>query len=461
MDRGTIGPVPDPADDACCAACAARPSSAVRRGAPLPVLDRPSTTGRPTTNRSTDRRIAFGGLLLAAGFLAAALLGLAHLVVGRTGLWVSLHLALAGGAGTAIAAILPFFSAALAAAPAADPRLRVLGIAAVAGGAAMVSVAVPLSWTVAAVLAGSAYVAGMLAVGVAATRPLRTALGVRRPIVERAYLVAIGCVSTGVLLAIATLGGVGAFAERWALLKPAHAWLNVFGFVGLVVAATLVHFAPTVAGGRIRPRRSARLAIGGLAAGPPLVAIGYGFDLDAVARAGALVVLAGAAGLVVHGVAVHLDRARWTTDAGWHRLTSGSLLAAPAWLLLATAIAAGRIIELGADPAAWSLGLVAAPLGLGFAVQILVGAWTHLVPAIGPGDPAAHARQRRQLGRSATVRLGALQLGSALAWVGGLAASGWLIGIGLLLAGGAAVTAIALLLGATVPPRRVVVAAPS
>jgi hypothetical protein len=43
---------------------------------------------------------------------------------------------------------------------------------------------------------------------------------------------------------------------------------------------------------------------------------------------------------------------------------------------------------------------------------------THLVPAIGPGDPAAHARQRVMLGRWATVRLVAADTGIALSAVG-------------------------------------------
>ena len=33
-----------------------------------------------------------------------------------------------------------------------------------------------------------------------------------------------------------------------------------------------------------------------------------------------------------------------------------------------------------------------------------MGAWTHLVPAIGPGDPAVHGSQRRTLGRWGHLR---------------------------------------------------------
>jgi len=46
-------------------------------------------------------------------------------------------------------------------------------------------------------------------------------------------------------------------------------------------------------------------------------------------------------------------------------------------------------------------------------VQTLIGAWTHLVPAVGPGDSARHARQRDLLGRIAPSRWWAFQAGVA------------------------------------------------
>ena len=80
---------------------------------------------------------------------------------------------------------------------------------------------------------------------------------------------------------------------------------------------------------------------------------------------------------------------------------------------MAVAIAGGQVLWLGAAPAAWSVTSIAIPLVAGAIGQILVGAWTHLVPAVGPGDQAAHAVQRRWLGRAATTRW--------LAWNAGVA----------------------------------------
>ncbi|MEX1173596.1 MAG: hypothetical protein WEG56_13410 [Chloroflexota bacterium] len=428
-----------PADaGACCGACAsAEAASLAADAASLPVsalaAALPLVVPRHRIDRDADRRVTFGGLGLAGGFLGLAVLGLAHLVVGRTGLWVPLHLAMAGGASTAIAAVMPFFTAALAGAPPLAARWRGLAIGCVAGGALVVSVAVPAGWTGLALAAGSTYVAGIGLVALVAVWPLRAALGVRRPLVEIAYVAALVQVTIGATIALALVAGIPAVAANWAMLKPAHAWLNVFGFLAVVIAASLFHLAPTVAGGRIKPRRSAVTAIAGLLAGPPLVAAGLVLAADPVVRVGAAVELAGAVALVTHAAVVRRDGGMWTTDPGWHRFTGWSLVAAPAWLLAAVAIAAGRLLWLGADPAAWSVALIAAPLALGFVVQVVIGSWTHLVPAIGPGDMAVHARQRVVLGRMAAARVVALNLGVGLAALGAIGGEPLLIGFGLAL----------------------------
>jgi nitrite reductase (NO-forming) len=385
---------------------------------PLPVLVVPTASGRRAISRTDDRRITFGGLVAAAGLVAFAIASLALPESVRRGLWLPLHLAMAGAASTAIAAVLPFFTAALAVAPPAGRPTRILAIGGIALGALVVSGGVAAGLPAVAVGGGLTYLGGLAAVAAGAFGPLRGALGPRRPLVTRAYGVALGCVAVGVVLSTAFLAGYGPVLERWALLKPAHAWLNVIGFLSVIVAATLVHLAPTVAGGRIQPRTSARVAVVGLAAGAPIVALGLGLALDAVVRGGAIVTAVGAVGLVAHGLVVRRDRGRWTTDPGWHRLTAWSLTVAPGWLAITVGIAGIRFLWLGAEPAAWDLALIAPALALGWLAQVLVGSWSHLVPAIGPGDPMAHARQRAILGTAATARLVALNGGVALATVG-------------------------------------------
>jgi nitrite reductase (NO-forming) len=408
----------------------------------------------------TDRRITLAGLLLSVCFLAVAVAAALLPESVRRGVWLPVHLALAGAAGTAIASLLPFFVAALSVAPPMNGIVRGGAIGLVAGGAAAASLGVSGGIVPLAVAGGLSYLAGLAGVAVAAFWPLRASRGSRRPLVVATYGAAIAQVAVGVGLVVAMLAGVPPVVQGWALLKPAHAWLNVFGFLSLVIAATLIHLAPTVAGTRIAPRRSAVVALAGLAIGAPLVALGLALGDDRVARIGALAELLGAIALMAHALAIWHDRGRWTTDPGWHRLTSWSLSAAPAWFLVAVTLASGRILWFGGVPAAWSLGDIAAPLAVGWVVQVLIGAWSHLLPSIGPGDMTTHADQRARLGRLATGRVIALNLGVALVTVGVLLAWTGAAVIGLIVSGGATVTSLAILVDAVRTGRVPVVSRP-
>lgn len=447
------------ASAACCDACAAGSvpagSAAVAAGpertvtfttpAQYVVLE---PDARRSVSRTVDRRITLAGLLLSAGFLAAAVAAAILPESVRRGVWLSVHLALAGAAGTAIASVLPFFVAALSVAPPVSGIVRGGAIGLIAGGAAAASLGVAGGMQPLALAGALGYLAGLGGVAVAAFWPLRASRGPRRRFVVAAYGAAIAQVAVGVGLVLGMLAGVPPVVEGWSLLKPAHAWLNVFGFLSVVIAATLIHLAPTVAGTRIAPRRSALVALAGLATGAPLIALGLALGDDRVARIGALAELLGAIGLMAHALAVRHDRGTWTTDPGWHRLTSSSLLAAPAWFLVAVAIAAGRILWLGAVPDAWSLASIVAPLAVGWIVQVLIGSWSQLLPSIGPGDMAAHADQRARLGRGAIGRVGALNLGVALVTLGGLLAWTGAVVIGLIVCGAAILTSLTIFVDA-------------
>ena len=425
-------------DGACCADCAAgqpgSPPAASTRpplaqvAAPLPVPQPAPVARRPTIRRGDDRAVTSAGVLLAAGLLGLAAVSAARATLGGT-IWLPLHIALAGAAGTAIAAVLPFFTTALGQVAPASPLVRAGAFGSIAAGSLIAGIGMTAGQSGLAAVGGATYIGGLLATAAAAFLPLRSALGFRPRLVDLAYLVAIGEVAIGVALATAMLAGWSPVAGAWGALKPAHAWLNVFGFVSVVIAASLVHLAPTVAGARIRPRLGASISLVGLMLGAPLVALGFATGWDLLARAGAVVEVAGGVALVVHGAAVQRDRGRWTSDRGWHLFAGLSLVTAPGWLLVTLAIAAGRVVWLGPTAEAWDVRLLAVPLVAGWIGQVLVGAWTHLVPAIGPGDQARHALQRRWLGRAAPARW--------LLWNGGV-----ILGTGGLLAGSDVLTAL-------------------
>ena len=374
-------------------------------------------SGRPI-DRSAERRIVVAGILLATAFLAAAAASLTLPAATTRGLWLPLHLALAGAATTAIAAVMPFFAAAFAAAPPADARLRGASVAAVALGAALVAGGVAQLAFGVAVAGGVTFLAGIGGVAAATAMPLRGSLGPGRGLVTRAYLVALGQLGFGVLLGSLFLAGWEPMAAAWVGGRAAHAWLNLVGFVSLVIATTLLHFFPTVIGARIGGGRSPRLAVYGLAAGPPLVAVGSLATSDVLVRAGAVVVVAGAAGLTAYAATVWRTRARWTTDHGWHHFAMGGLVSAVAWFDLGILGAAGRALAFGAEPAAWSTQLVAAPLVVGWVATAIVASATHLLPAVGPGGPTEHGRQRVLLGRFAVPRLVLHNIGTGLLAVG-------------------------------------------
>lgn len=389
-------------------------------------------------NRSGDRRVALLAIVLALAFLAAALASLGLPAATRHGLWLPLHLALAGGASVVIAGVMPFFVAAFAAAQPAGIGLRLAGLLAVAAGAAGVAVGVvaaPGGWPAPA--AGLVFVAGIAVTGAATVRPLTRALGPGRGIVTQAYIAALAAVTLGAIVAILDLAGWQPVVDTWPQLRPTHAWLNLVGFTSLVVATTLLHFFPTVVGGRIVRHPSARLAVLGLSGGTLVVAAGYGLDLDGLVRLGAAAAVVGAFALVTYAFRIWIARARWTTDLGWHRFAIGGLASAIAWFAIGMTILGGRAMSFGAAPSGWSLDLVVAPLVAGWIGQAIVASATHLVPAVGPGDQAAHGRQRAILGWAATTRLVVANAGVGAVWVGVT------LGLGELAAAGVALVALA------------------
>lgn len=412
----SLNVIEPPTTEPCCGACAAAATRPVSTEQPTLIpVERDS---RPSVARAIDRRITVAGIGIAAGFVAAAVASTAVPAPARHGLWLPVHLALAGGAGTAVASVLPFFVTTLAVVAPARPLVRAAAIVLVALGAIGASVGIAGGLVSLALAGVVAYVAGLIAVATAAFVPLRGRPLAQRRSVIIAYGAAIACVVVGIAIVGAMLAGIGPVGERWGVLKPAHAWLNVFGFLSVVVAATLVHLAPTVAGTRIVPRRTASTALLLLVAGPPVVAAGFALGDGIVARIGTIIEVLGAAALALHAVAVWRDRGRWTTDPAWHRMTSWSLSLAPMWFLVAVILASGRIVWFGADASAWRLEDIAAPLAIGWLIQAMVGSWSQLVPAIGPGGPEAHARQRIDLARGATSRVVALNTGVLLLVVG-------------------------------------------
>lgn len=429
-------------------------------GRPLPILGQSSpggatsagastSPGRPPIRRDTDRRITAAGVAIALSFVAGSV---AAITAGRSP-WMATHLLLTGGAGVAIGAVMPFFTAALVAAPPAPPLLRSSVVVGLAVGALTIALAVPAAHRSASLLGAGVYLAALIMLAAATVSPLRRALGQRRWPVIVAYLAGIGFVVVGVTLVTGLLHDFAPVIERWAVLKPAHAWLNLIGFVGLTIAGTFIHLVPTVLGARIVEGRMAWLVVAGLVIGVAAVAVGFVLASDPLARAGAVVAVVGALGVPAYVTiaARQPTRGRWTTDPGWHRFATWSLLASAAWFAIGVGAASALVFVHGASPAGWSLAVVGMPLAVGCVLQAMLGAAAHLVPTIGPGSGPARARARRILGRGAVRRVVLLGFGVAALAVGVPSGTTWLVQIGGVASGVAIVADAALLVASLVP----------
>ena len=403
------------------------------------------SSGTRRSDRGAERRVVLAGIVGAAGFVAAA--ALLWLSRPGGGIWMPLHVVLAGGASLAIGALLPHFSVSLAASRPAPARWRYAGLGLLGFGSLAAVAGFDAEAPAMAVAGGTAFLAGLLVTLATALLPLRAGVGRRPGVIEVGYAVALVNAVAAVCIAALRLGGLVGPAGEWLALKPAHAWLNLLGFLSLVVATTLIHLYPTVLGARIRPSTALLVLVIGIGLGAPLVALGYALGNDSLVRLGAVAVSAGALALTLVALRAWPGRGRWTTDPAWHRLTIGHLSAGIGWLLIGSGVLTVGALAHGADPGGWSINGLVGPLIVGWTLQVLVGSWSHLLPAVGPGGPDRHAVQRRELGRWSIVRLLAWNLGAALISVDALR-GGWPGVAGAVLLAGALLVSLTLLLRA-------------
>lgn len=403
----------------------------------------------PAPSRVSERAILRLGIALAATFmLASALSGL--LPVGGLHGWVATHLALAGAATVAIGTFMPHFGVTLAGTRPEAWWIRLTGVLALATGMATVAVGRPLVGPGLAAGGGTLVLLGVAVTAWATFAPLRSGLARRHPIVQATYGVALADLAVGALLAVGLLVGWPPIASAWVLLKPAHAWLNVFGFLSLTIGATLVYLYPTMLGARIRPQPAMLVAMAGLSAGAPMAAAGHAAGWLALAVAGGTVTLVGAVGLLAYGIDTWARRGRWASEFAWHAVPTYHGLAAMAWFVVACGWALLRTITEGVWVPGWALGLLAAPIIGGWSAQVLVAAWSYLLPAVGPGDPPRRARMRSVLARGAAARLVAWNAGLLVLLLGIASGSWWLIAPGAVAFGAAAIASLGLLAGALV-----------
>lgn len=265
-----------------------------------------------------------------------------------------------------------------------------------------------------AVAAGAGVLSGVVAAAYLRLRRMRRrSIGARFTWVARTYEQAHLAFLIGAVLGAAL--GVGALSGPWwSAVRLAHLHVNVLGWGGLTLLATLVFFGPSMARTRIEVGADARAArwLRSGALGLSVGVLGLvGSAASGASGTGARLV--GAGGLAVFAAAtavvcLPVVRATRTAPATAAR---PAVLAICAWFC-AVVIADVLVVATGAWGRLDALGLAVL---LGVLAQAMVTTIVYLAPMLRGTSPAGRERVRSRLERFATGRVAVLNLGAAAA----------------------------------------------
>ncbi|HXF74444.1 MAG TPA: hypothetical protein VNO79_17815, partial [Actinomycetota bacterium] len=163
----------------------------------------------------------------------------------RLGWWLPLHLAMAGAVAAAISGAMQTFASALTATPPPPAASVVAQFALVNAGALGVTVGMVAGAPALVAIGGAAFVAAMALLGWMVVRARRRSLHLRHRLPVAGYVFACASVVAGGTLG-ALVGSGAAAPEVRGALALAHPVLNVLGFAGGTILATLVTLLPTV-----------------------------------------------------------------------------------------------------------------------------------------------------------------------------------------------------------------------
>jgi nitrite reductase (NO-forming) len=320
----------------------------------------------------------------ARAWLTAAAASLLLPPAARAGIWLPLHLALAGAVATAISGAMQNFMLALTATPAPSERLVIAQFTLVTAGAGLLSIGVPTTsaWLVAA--GGAAFVAAMAILGWLLLRSWRRSLIRRHRLPMAAYGAAVAFVliggSFGALMGGRVLGG-----EAFLRLRHAHMSANVLGFASLTVVGTLITLLPTVLRVRMPSWRGAAV-LASLVVGVVLQLAGWVGAWNGALAAGGLAFAVGAVGVawLVSSV-LRVERAWAIPSSGFH------LMAGVAWFVTGS-LGLARVLLGGPGGFDRFRSIFLVAFVGGFLIQVLLGAWAYLLPMQRPGHPIDRRR---------------------------------------------------------------------
>ncbi|PFG29200.1 multicopper oxidase domain-containing protein [Paramicrobacterium agarici] len=322
--------------------------------------------------------------------------------------WLMVHVTMLGAVSTAILIWSQHFADTLTRRQAPGGRASLgirLGLH--TAGAALV-VAGVLTSTMPLILAGAVLVAAAAVMhAITMTLQLRGALTSRFGPLVRFYAVSAVWLIVGVGLGF-WMSQVPADDPLRARLFVAHVTVNLLGWVGTTVLGTVILFWPTVLHARMRPADGSRSPLVLTASILGIVLVLAGATADALP-----LVAVGAAVWLVALALVLFEGTRQMADAARLSYAGLSIGAALCWLavcavFLAAGIGSALTWAIAVDRLAW----IVQPFIAGFAVQIVLGALSYLLPVI-MGRPNARKRSEAELDRGAVFRVATINAGIA------------------------------------------------
>jgi nitrite reductase (NO-forming) len=320
----------------------------------------------------------------ATGWLVLAALSLALPASARLGLWLPLHLTLAGAASVAICGNVQSFGAALSAGPGPKPRVAWAQFGSVNAGAALIAAGYPAGhrWMVA--IGGASFLTSILVLAWIVRNEWTRGLNRRHGSVVGMYGTAVAAVLAGGTIGALLGSGAVTNGSTFLALRRAHMVVNVLGWVSLTIAGTLITLLPTVLRSRM-PAWEHSVTIGLLIGGVGLTAGGLALQQDPVAAVGASGFAGGALGVGSLTFRVLRTPRRWPAP-----VAAKHLVLAQAWFVCGSVAFALAVSRHGAAGFDAFVPVFLATFVAGWIVQTLLGAWQFLVPMQAAGGPAEH-----------------------------------------------------------------------
>ncbi|HLS02011.1 MAG TPA: multicopper oxidase domain-containing protein, partial [Beutenbergiaceae bacterium] len=266
-----------------------------------------------------------------------------------------------------------------------------------------VFVGVPTMWWALTVIGAIGISAAVIWHGFALWHRMRVALPGRFRITIRYYLVAASMLPVGALFGVLLARGLtGTWHGR---LLVAHTMINLLGWVGLTILGTLLTLWPTMLRTRMAEgaERHAITALPILAVGLVIAVLAPVVDLAWV----------GVAGIVIYTLGVAMSyRAIWQAarSRAPHSFPTLSAGAGLVWFIAGLITLSAKVATTPWSELAISYGVVTVMFLVGFALQVLLGALSYLIPVVIGGGPAVLRHGMQALNKLGTWRVATANL---------------------------------------------------